>query len=110
MDDSAEEEIGGLEAQLNNLRIDTTGTEEEAAEGLAAALVMEVEEDRGEEGDEGGEGPQRALRALELLTQEAEPSGSTIVDDRNGFNKLSRLTMLGTVRHRWPAGARFTLN
>ena len=31
----------------------------------------------------------------------------TLVDARNGFNELSRLAMLWTVRHRWPAGARF---
>ena len=42
----------------------------------AAALGMEVEEDRDSEGEEGGEGTQRALGALEFLTQDAEPSGS----------------------------------
>ena len=56
--------------QMNNLTIETAGTEEEAAEGLEAALEMEVEE-RGSEGEEGGGGTQRALEALELLTQEA---------------------------------------
>ena len=40
------------------------GGEEEAAEGLAAALGMEIEEDRGSEGEEGGDGTQRALGAL----------------------------------------------
>ena len=38
------------------------------------------------------------------------PGGTTLVDARNGFNELSRLAMLWTVRHRWPAGARFVLN
>ena len=33
-----------------------------------------------------------------------------LVDACNGFNKLSRLSMLWTVRHRWPVGARFTFN
>ena len=33
-----------------------------------------------------------------------------LVDARNGFNELSRLAMLWTVRHRWPAGARFAFN
>ena len=32
------------------------------------------------------------------------------VDARNGFNELSRLTMLWTVRHRWPAGTRLAFN
>jgi hypothetical protein len=33
-----------------------------------------------------------------------------LVDARNGFNELSRKAMLWTVRHRWPAGARFSFN
>ena len=95
---------------INNLTIETAGTEEEAAEGLAAALEMEMEEDRVREvGDEGG-GAQTALGALEFLTQEAEPSSATLIDSRNGFNELSRLEMLWTVRHLWPVGARFTFN
>ena len=64
----------------------------------------------GSEGEEGGGGTQRPLEALEFLTQDAEPSGTTLVDARNGFNELSRLVMLWTVRHRWPAGARFAFN
>ena len=39
-----------MAACLNNLTIETAGTEEEAAEGLAAVLEMEVEEDRGSKG------------------------------------------------------------
>ena len=71
---------------------------------------MEVKGDRGGKGEEEGGGTQRALVALEFLTQEAEPSGTTLVDDRNGFNNLSRLAMLWTVRHCWPAGSRFAFN
>ena len=71
---------------------------------------MEVVEDEGSEGGEGGGGTLRALETLELLTQESEPSGTTLVDARNGFNELSRLAMLWTVRHGWTAGARFTFN
>ena len=75
-----------------------------------ATQEMKVKEDGGSEGeDEGGE-IQRALEALEFLIQEAEPSGTTLVDARNGFNDLSRLEILWTVRHRWPAGARFAFN
>ena len=62
------------------------------------------------EGEEGVEGTHRALGSLEFLNQDAEPSGTTLVDARNGFNKLRRLEMLWTVRHRWSAGARFTFN
>ena len=62
------------------------------------------------EGGEWGEGTKNSLGALEFLTQDAEPSGTTLVDDRNGFSKLSRLEMLWIMRHRWPAGARFAFN
>ena len=71
---------------------------------------MEAEEDRWSKGEDEGGGTQRALGALEFLTQEAQPSGTTLVYARNGFNKLSRLAMLWTVQHRWLAGARFTFN
>ena len=99
-----------LVAWLGDLTIKTAGTQEEAEEGMAAALGMEVEADRGREGEEGGGGTQRALEALDFLTQKAEPSRTTLVDACNGFNELSRLTMLWTVRNRWPAGARFAFN
>ena len=49
---------------------------------------------------EGGEGTKRALLALEFFTKSAETSGTTLVDDRNGFDELSRLETLWTVRHR----------
>ena len=71
---------------------------------------MEVEEDRGGEGEDEDGGNQRALEALEFLTRESDPSDTSLVDARNGFNKLSRLAMLWTVRRRWPAGARFAFN
>ena len=96
--------------RINNITIDTEGMEEEAAEQLTAALEMEVEEDRDSEGEEGGDGTQRALGAPEFLTQDAELSGTTLVDDRNGFNELRHLAMLWTVRNRWPTGARFAFN
>ena len=54
-------------------------------------LEMQVEEDRVNEGEEGGDGTERELGALEFLTQDADPSGTTLVDACNGFNELSRL-------------------
>ena len=69
---------------------------------------MEVDETG--EIEEEGYGAPRALVALEFLTKDTEPSGTTLVDARNGFNDLSRLAMLWTVQHRWTAGARFALN
>ena len=104
------EDSGGMAARLNNLNIETAGTEEETAGGLSDALEMEVEEERGKKGDNEEGGTQRALGALEFLTKDAEPSGSTLVDARNGLNKLICLAMLWTVRHRWPAGTRFAFN
>ena len=95
---------------FNNLTIETAGSEEKADEGLAAALEMEVEVDWGSEGEEGGGGTIIGLVAREFLTQEIDPNVTTLVDSRNGFNKLSRLAMIWTVRHRWPAGARFAFN
>ena len=97
-------------AGLLNLNIEMAVTEEEAAEGLAATIDMEVEEDRGSEGEDEGGGTQRKLEALEFLAQEAEPSSTTLVDAYNGFKKLIQLAMLWTVRHRWPAGSRFVFN
>ena len=95
---------------IDNLSIETAGMQEEAEEGLDADLEtqeIEVEGNGRSEGEEGVGGTQRALEALEFLTKDAELSGTTLVDARNGFNELSRLEMLWTVRHRWPVGARF---
>ena len=50
------------------------------------------------------------MGALEFLTQDVEPIGTTLVDACNRFNELSRLAMLWTVQHRWPAGAIFACN
>ena len=105
-----EDEGGGVLAEINNLSIETAGTEEEVSEGLAAVLEMEITEDRGSEGEEEGGGTQRALEAFEFLTQEADRIGTTLVDACNGFNKLIRLAMLWTVWHRWPEGVRFAFN
>ena len=92
------------------ITVETEGTEEEAAEILEEVLEMEVKEEG--KGEEGGECTIRAMGAQDFLTQEveAEPSGTTLVDARYGFNGLSRLLMLWTVRHRWPVGTSFTFN
>ena len=42
--------------------------------------------------------------------QEHAAEGLTLIDARNGFNELSRMAMLWTVRHRWPKGSRFAFN
>ena len=45
-----------------------------------------------------------------FLTQEAEPSRTTVVDACNGFKKLGRLAMLCTMCHHCPEGGGFALN
>ena len=50
------------------------------------------------------------MGALEILTQDVEPIGTTLVDACNRFNELSRLAMLWTVQHCWPVGARFAFS
>ena len=59
-----EEGSGYALAGITNLRIETAGTEEEAAEVLEEALRMEGVEDEGSKGEEGGGGNLRALEAL----------------------------------------------
>ena len=107
-----EERSESMVVGVENLNIKTAGTEEEATEQLDAAIWVEIKEG-GEcegEGEEGGEVTKRALGPLEFLTQYAEPIRTTLIDTRNGFNELSRLAMLWTVRHFWSAGVRFTFN
>ena len=77
-----------------------------------AALQIEIEE----VGEVDGEGKEevdwtlRALGDLEFLTQDAELSGKSLIDSRNGLNDLSRLSMLWIVQKCWPEGARFVFN
>ena len=54
---------------IHNLKIDTTGTEEEVVECLEAVLEMEgyVDGEGEEEGEEEGDGSQMALGAIEFL-------------------------------------------
>ena len=95
-----------MTAVTGNLTMETTGAEKEVAEGLKAAFNMEMEAVSGDgvKDEEGGDETLNTLGYLELLTQDAEPSRTTLVDAHNGFNNLSRLEMLWTVRHRWPQG------
>ena len=68
-----EEESINVEVGLNKLSIETSGTEEEAVEGLESAQQMEVDEDGEGEGEEGSEGTLMALVVIDFLTQYAEP-------------------------------------
>ena len=63
--------------------VDTEGIEEEAAEILDEALGMEAEEEG--EVEEGGDGTLKVLEAIEFLTQDAEPSETTLFDACNGL-------------------------
>ena len=55
---------------------------------------------------------QDTLRLPVVKDEEAveETEGLTLIDAINGFNEISRLTMLCTVRHRCASGSRFVLN
>ena len=57
-----------------------------------------------------GGGGLLALEDTWFLTQEYDQDGMTFVDFCDGFNELSRLVMLLTVRNRCPAGKRFVFN
>ena len=51
-----------------------------------------------------------ALWATGFLMKESYLGRTTLIDARNGFNKLSLLVMLWTVWHRWPVGESSTFN
>ena len=50
------------------------------------------------------------LEATGLLTQDADPGGTTLIDQRNGFNELSQLAMIWMLCYRWTSRARFVFN
>ena len=62
-------------------------------------VVGDGEDDGAGEVKEEVMGTLQAKGSLDFLTQDVELSGTTLVDDRNGFNELSRLAMLWTVWH-----------
>ena len=66
-----ENESGGVLVGITNLSIETAGTQEEAEEGLVAALKMEVEEDRGSKGS-------RERKRVEGLKGHWEPISSSL--------------------------------
>ena len=79
---------------------------EEMDEGEDAEFEQDVAE--AEKG--GSRGTLLSLEATGILTQDADPGGTTLTDSCNGFNEMNRLAMLCTVRCRWPAGERFAFN
>ena len=62
---------------------------------MAEEYVVEAEEDgkKAEGGGRLGEG-KLALEAIGFLTQDLEPSGTTLIDARNGFNNMSLLAII----------------
>ena len=99
-----EDEATGEEGMM----VETEETDKEVADILEVSLGMVVDGEG--EGEGVGTGTLRALGSIDFLTQDANPSGTTLVDARNGFNKMSRLEMLWTVCHCWLAGARSVFN
>ena len=80
--EEGEAENGEVACLLNNLTIGTGETDGEESEGLKSALEMEVvgdgKDDGAGKGEEEGAGNLQALGVLEFLTQNAEPSGTTL--------------------------------
>ena len=79
-------------------------------EGIYEGETAEADEDDTEAEGGGIGGDLLALEATGILTQDTDPGGTTIIDVHNGFNDLSRLTMLWMEHHCCPAGARFAFN
>ena len=71
---------------------------------------MEVNQDNAEEEEERLGWSLLELEDTGILTQDAEPGGTTLVDACNGLNNLSCLAMLWVVHHCWPEESRFMFN
>jgi hypothetical protein len=80
--------------------------------GAMLFCAGEIKDDLWELEMEEGEDPPWTVKAEGYLREECVdgPEGLTLVDARNGFNKLSCYAMLWTARHRWPKGVRFAFN
>jgi hypothetical protein len=59
-------------------------------------------------------GTDGAIHGVSTLWNELEESdsdsGFLLIDANNAFNEINRINMLWTIRHEWPAGARFAFN
>ena len=58
----------------------------------------------------GIEGAVHVVNALWEVHQHDDDWRFLLVDARNAFNEGNRISFLWTIRHKWPAGARFTFN
>ena len=58
----------------------------------------------------GIEGVVHTTRTLFAEKEDKEEWGFLLVDTANEFNAGNRIACLWTVRHRWPSGARFSMN
>jgi hypothetical protein len=58
----------------------------------------------------GVEGGIHALRLIWELHSQEEEWGFLLVDAQNAFNEGNRMKMCWTIRHVWPAGARYVFN
>ena len=58
----------------------------------------------------GIEGGIHAVEHMWDVHHQEEEWGFLLIDARNAFNEGNRTVMLWTVRHEWPAGARFSFN
>jgi hypothetical protein len=60
--------------------------------------------------ESGIEGAIHAMKHQWDIHKAEEDWGFLLIDAKNAFNEMNRTVMLWTVRHEWPAGARFTFN
>ena len=58
----------------------------------------------------GVDGAKHGLSAICSEMESEENTGFLLIDADNAFNEASRINMLWTIRHEWPAGARFASN
>jgi hypothetical protein len=59
-------------------------------------------------------GTDSVIHGVSTLYNELEDSdsdsGFLLIDANNAFNEINHINMLWTIRHEWPAGARFAFN
>ncbi len=74
--------------------------------------AREIDDELWDEEGEDGEDPPWIAEAEgdPWGKHEYGPEGLTLIDARNGFNKLPQNVMLWTARHHWPKGAQYVFN
>ena len=74
-------------------------------EGAYHSIRIEADEDPSLDFDH-----QSTPNIILSTNSQTDPTGITLIDAKNGFNEIFRLSMLWTIRHRWPKGCRYAFN